>query len=68
MRVISFVEDEEVIKKILKHLDLWDIKIRPQTTATGPPKVPEYNIDSSVSQFPASYKWLHFDPEYLSEA
>jgi hypothetical protein len=35
----------------------------------GPPKVPEYNsIGSSVSQLPASDKWLHVDPEYLSEA
>ena len=26
MRVISFIEDEEVIKKILKHLGLWNRK------------------------------------------
>jgi hypothetical protein len=26
MKIISFVEDEEVIKKILKHLGLWDLK------------------------------------------
>jgi hypothetical protein len=26
MRIISFIQNEEVIKKILKHLGLWDVK------------------------------------------
>ncbi len=26
MRVISFIDDSEIIKKILKHLDLWDVR------------------------------------------
>jgi 3-hydroxyacyl-CoA dehydrogenase len=25
-KIISFIEDEEVIEKILKHLGLWDMK------------------------------------------
>ena len=29
MQVISFIEDEKVIEKILKHLGLWDLKVRP---------------------------------------
>jgi hypothetical protein len=29
MKVISVIEDEDVIKKILKHLGLWDQKARP---------------------------------------
>jgi len=33
MKVISVIEDEDVIKKILKHLDLWGAKARP------PPKL-----------------------------
>ena len=33
MRVIAFIEDEDVIKKILKHLGLWDIKRKPQPLA-----------------------------------
>ena len=57
MKVISVIEDEEVIKKILKHLGLWDIKTRP-------PKVPEYSIDYSGSQLPLSDKGLYVDPEY----
>lgn len=30
MRVIAFIEDPDVIKKILNHLDLWLIKRKPQ--------------------------------------
>ena len=26
MKIIAFIEDEEVIKKILKHLELWKMK------------------------------------------
>ena len=33
MRIIVFIEDEEVIEKILKHLGLWEAKAQP------PPKV-----------------------------
>jgi len=29
MKIISFIEDEEVIEKILKHLGLWEMKARP---------------------------------------
>jgi hypothetical protein len=44
------IEDEEIVKKILKHLGLWDRKARPPPKATGPPKVQEYSIDYSFSQ------------------
>ena len=37
MRVIAFNEDLDVIKKILKHLDLWDVKRKPRPTANAPP-------------------------------
>jgi len=37
MRIISFIEDEEIIKKILKHLDLWDVRPKPPPSANGPP-------------------------------
>jgi hypothetical protein len=54
MRIISVIEDEEVIKKILKHLGLWDLKARFPAKATGPPKIAECSIDYSTSQIPAS--------------
>jgi hypothetical protein len=75
MKVISVIEDEEVIKRILKHLGLWEVKPRPPPKATGPQKTSEYSIDYShrgvgpygpeaVSQLPASGKWVYVDPEY----
>jgi hypothetical protein len=33
MRVIAFIEDPDVIKKILNHLGLWDVKRKPRPTA-----------------------------------
>jgi hypothetical protein len=64
MKAISVIEDEEVIKKILKHLGLWEAKARPPPKASGPTKIAEYRIDYSTSQLPASDMWLYVDPEY----
>jgi len=61
---ISVIEDGEVIKKILKHIGLWEVKARPPPKATAPQKIREYSIDYSVSQLSASDKWLYVDPEY----
>ena len=33
MRMISFMEDSKIIKKILKHLDLWDVRRKPSARA-----------------------------------
>jgi len=33
MKIISFIEDSEVIKKILKHLELWDVRPKPPPCA-----------------------------------
>jgi hypothetical protein len=63
MKVISVIEDQDVIKKILKHLGLWEVKPRPPPKATRPPKMAEYSIDYFLSQLPVSDKWLYVDPE-----
>jgi hypothetical protein len=61
MRIITFIEDEEVIKKIVKHLGLWEVKAQP------PPKVkapsPTIYLDDSESQIlsPDSF-YVH--PDY----
>ena len=47
--VISVIEDEDVIKKILKHLGLWELKARPPPKATGSTKITEFSIDYSPS-------------------
>lgn len=48
MKIISFIEDEQVVKKILKHLGLWLVKQKPPPRANGPPG--EIHIDYSDSQ------------------
>jgi hypothetical protein len=73
MKVISVIEDEEVIKKILKHLGLWDSKARPPPKAVLPENTFKYNIDYSSSQLlpdsdnlsraSRSNEWLYVDPE-----
>ncbi len=58
MKVISVIEDKEVIKKTLKHLGLWNSKAISVKTF-------ECSIDYSSSQVhPDSDKWLYADPEY----
>jgi len=52
IKIISVIEDEEIVKKIFKHLGLWDRKTRPPPKATGPPQVKEYSIDYSMFQLP----------------
>ena len=52
MRIIAFIEDPEVIKKILKHLDLWNLKARPPPRADAPPNNIEPHLDYSDSQLP----------------
>jgi len=62
MRILAFIEDKEVIEKILKHLGLWDLKVRP------PPKVKAasvtISIDDSDSQVPFSAPSFYPDPDY----
>ena len=38
MKIISFIEEQVVIKQILQHLGLWEIR------NTGPPPTPNLNI------------------------
>jgi len=64
MKIISVIEDEQVIEKILKHLGLWDQKARPPPKADAPTMAPEYHIDYTDSQLPVSDKWLYVDPVY----
>jgi hypothetical protein len=49
MRIISFIEEEQLVKKILKHLSLWDVKRKPAPRANGPPTATFINYDESSS-------------------
>ena len=46
MKVISVIEQPEVIKKILKHLGLWEVKARPPPKTSAPQ--PNVHIDKSA--------------------
>ena len=65
MKILSFIEDEEIIKKILKHLGFWDVKQRPPPKAHAPP--PTVHIDYSDSQVPLCEDYLYTDPDYPIE-
>jgi hypothetical protein len=52
MKIISFIEREEIIKKILKHLGLWEVKSR------LPPK-----IHPSPAELYAEYGSTVFAPD-----
>ena len=63
MNIISVIEDPEIVKKILKHLGLWDQKARPPPKLRPAAERAETVIDDSFSQLPASDNWLYVDPE-----
>jgi len=66
MKIPAFIENEDVIKRILKHLDLWDIKARPPLKRANAPPV-ECHIDYSDSQVPSCEDYLYCDPDYPIE-
>jgi hypothetical protein len=76
MRILAFIEDPEVIQKILEHPGLWVVKRKPQPRAHAPPI--ELHIDYSrrgvgpygpgaESQIPPSEDHLYQDPDYPVE-
>ena len=66
MRIISFIKDQEIIAKILKHLGLWLVKPRVPPRANPPPG--QLEIDDSDSQVPLSEEPFHTDPDYSIDA
>ena len=62
MGIISFIEDPEIVKKILKHLGLWDLKARPPPKDKAPSA--KIHIDYSDSQLSPSDDYLYTDVEY----
>ena len=69
MKIISFIDDSEIIKKILNHLGLWDVKRKPPPRASGPPTEAKIIYDEFSS--PSADNYLtpleagSFDPEAL---
>jgi hypothetical protein len=63
MKIIAFIEDEKVIKKILKHLGLWEVKKRPPPKLKSPPSIVDIDHPSSV----AGHSLFCPDPNYPVE-
>ena len=64
MKIISLIDDAEIIKKILKHLDLWEVKRKPHPRANGPPTESFIIYDESSS--PSADDYL-IDADYPIE-
>lgn len=57
MKIISFIEDKDVIEKILRHLGLW--KTRNHDPPSGKVShIPEFTYDVDYSQIPPYDYWL----------
>ena len=64
MRIISFIEDDQAVNKILKHLDLWDVKRKPPPRTKSPPTDPFIIYDERSSPGVDDYI---LDADYLIE-
>jgi hypothetical protein len=51
MKMISFIEDKDVIEKILRHLGLWKSRNHDPPAAEGPRSL-EFTYDDDYSQVP----------------
>ena len=60
MKVISVIDQPEVVKHILQHLGLWEMQKRP------PPKIKSPQLDNYAAEQIPSYD--NVDPDYPFEA
>ena len=65
MHIIAFIENEQVIRKILSHLNLWNVKRKPAPIAHGPPADPFSSYDDQTAPGADDYV---INPDYPVEA
>jgi len=73
MRIISFIEDQKVVKTILKHLRLWLVKSKPVPYLIREPSPkahapPAGYIRDHFSQLTMNDDQLYRDPDYPWDA
>ena len=66
MRIISFIEDQEIIKTILKHLGLWESRSRPSANAHAPPELSNL-VEEAHDLLPHDFP-IYGHPQYPWEA
>ena len=57
MKIIAFIEEPDIIRRILVHLDLWDIRNHDPPVKKSE-HIPELTYDDSCSQLPFSDAWM----------
>jgi len=57
MKIISFIENFEVIETILRHLGLWDIHNHDPPNVNSSDTIPELFYDYSDFQIPTFGYW-----------
>ena len=57
MHIISFIEELDIIEKILRHLGLWDIRNHDPPQPVTSDSIPDLVYDFSDSQIPAADYW-----------
>jgi len=57
IKIISFIENFEVIETILRHLGLWDVRNHDPPNVNSSDTIPELFYDYSDSQIPVSGYW-----------
>jgi hypothetical protein len=62
--MISFIEDDQLVKKILEQLDLWGVKRKPPPRANYPP--PEAIISYDEPSSPSADDYI-IDVDYPIE-
>lgn len=65
MKIIAFIEQTEVIQKILKHVGLWDAQKRPPPSRAGPSS---QKLQTDYSENQIVYGDCYSDPDYPFEA
>jgi len=65
MRLVAFIEDPDVTRKILKHLNLWDPKRPERPIAHAPPLIETPTYDDPVAPSTEDYV---ADPVYPMDA
>ena len=58
MRIVAFIEDDRIIKKILKHLGLWETHNHDPPSPAPPHPSEALTYDDSYSQMPPIDDWL----------